>query len=116
MQREARQLRRHPLASDPNFSVAGRAANRTRATRAMAALPEGARGAAPGIAAHVAGFLNAPARDPPMSLAEQRRAAAVGRVGTRRSGGGRVGGGRHIRRRRRTRRRRHRRRRTRRRR
>ena len=43
MQREARQLRRHPLASDPNFSVAGRAANRTRATRAMAALPEGAR-------------------------------------------------------------------------
>jgi len=78
-------IRGHPLASDPNFSVAERAANRTRVVRAMAALPERARGSAPGIAAHVAGFLDPPPRDPPVSLAERRRAAALGRVGTRRN-------------------------------
>ena len=78
-------IRKHPLASDPNFSVAERAANRTRVVRAMAALPEGARGSAPGIAEHVAGFLDPPPRDPPVSLAERRRAAALGRVGTRRN-------------------------------
>jgi hypothetical protein len=119
-------IRKHPLASDPNFSVAERAANRTRVVRAMAALPEGARGSAPGIAEHVAGFLDPPPRDPPVSLAERRRAAALGRVGTRRNqppppppeyhgklgdlgggwGLGMAGGRRRRRRRRRTRRRR----------
>ena len=78
-------IRGHPLASDPNFSVAERAANRTRVVRALAALPERARGVAPDLAAHVAGFLDPPPRNPPEEPWYRRRNPALGRVGTRRN-------------------------------